>query len=145
MYLDKALLFSHAQKITKSQSSENCLDLGVTEGTGMPVFPTVQVVEGFAGIETLTVHIQSSNADKPLTELAESDWQTILSSQVLTLAEVAKPCSLAFGSLPPHAGKYLRMYYEIDGGTGQEGQEASSAGIATQGAITAGLVLDRQS
>ncbi len=131
MYLDKELLFSHAQKITKSQASEKCLDLGVMEGTGMPIFPTVQVVEGFAGLETLTVHIQSSNADKPLESLAESDWQTILSSKVLAAEDVAKPCSLAFGSLPPKAGKYLRVYYEVD--------EAASAG-----AITAGLVLDRQ-
>lgn len=131
MYLDKELLFSHAQKITKSQASEKCLDLGVMEGTGMPIFPTVQVAEGFAGLETLTVHIQSSNADKPLESLAESDWQTILSSKVLAAEDVAKSCSLAFGSLPPKAGKYLRVYYEVD--------EAASAG-----AITAGLVLDRQ-
>lgn len=131
MYLDKELLFSHAQKITKSGASEKCLDLGVMEGTGMPIFPTVQIVEGFAGLETLTVHIQSSNADKALADLAESDWQTILSSQVLAAKDVATPCSLAFGSLPPSAGKYLRVYYEVDE-------------TATAGAITAGLVLDRQ-
>ncbi len=137
MYLDKALLFSHAQKITKSEASDNILDLGGMEGTGMPVFPTVQVVEGFAGIETLTVHIQSSNADKSVADLAESDWQTILSSQTLALKDVAKPCSLVFGSLPPKAGKYLRVYYEIDAG-------AETQGAAVKGAITAGLVLDRQ-
>lgn len=138
MYLDKELLFSHAQKITKSQACESILDLGVTEGTGMPVFPTVQVVEGFAGLTTLTVHIQSSNADKAMADLAESDWQTILSSQTLAAEDIAKPCSLAFGSLPPNAGKYLRVYYEVDAGV-------ETPGTATAGAITAGLVLDRQS
>ena len=41
MYLDKALLFSHTQKITKSEVSDNILDLGGMEGTGMPIFPAV--------------------------------------------------------------------------------------------------------
>lgn len=137
MYLDKELLFSHAQKITKSQASEKILDLGTMEGTGMPIFPTVQVVEGFAGLETLTVHIQSSNADKAMADLTESDWHTILSGQALALKDIAKPCSLAFGSLPPKTGKYLRAYYEVDAG-------AETQGAAAAGAITAGLVLDRQ-
>ena len=131
MYLDAELLFSHAQKITATQRSEKCLDLGVTEGTGMPVFPFVQVVEGFAGLTSLTVHIQSSNADKAMADLTEGDWQTVLSSQKLALADIKKPCSLAFGSLPPRTGKYLRIQYEVEG-------------TATAGAMTAGLVLDRQ-
>lgn len=134
MYLDAELLFSHAQKITATQNSAKVLDLGTMEGSGMPIFPFVQVVEGFTGLTSLTVHIQSSNADKAMAGLAESDWQTILSSQKMLSADIAKPCSLAFGSLPPKAGKYLRVQYEVD---------AAEAG-AVKGAVTAGLVLDRQ-
>lgn len=135
MYLDAELLFSQAQKITASQASEKSLDLGSMEGTGMPILPFVHVVEGFAGLNSLTVHIQSSSADKAMEDLAESDWQTILSSQKLLAADIAKPCSLAFGSLPPKAGRYLRIKYEAD--------TAETAG-GVKGAITAGLVLDRQ-
>lgn len=135
MYLDAELLFSHAQKITASQVSDKCLDLGAMEGTGMPIFPFVQVVEGFAEITSLTVHIQSSNAGKAMADLTESDWETILSSQKMLLADIAKPCSLAFGSLPPKAGKYLRIKYEVDAADSTEG---------TSGAVTAGLALDRQ-
>lgn len=134
MYLDAELLFSHAQKITATQNSTNVLDLGTMEGDGMPIFPFVQVVEGFTGLTSLTVHIQSSNADKAMADLAESDWQTILSSQKMLSADIAKPCSLAFGSLPPKAGKYLRVQYEVD---------AAETGTV-KGAVTAGLVLDRQ-
>lgn len=135
MYLDAALLFSHVQKITASQNSEKSLDLGVMEGTGMPIFPFVQVVEGFSGITSLTVHIQSSHADKAMADLTEDDWQTILSSQKLPLADITKPCSLAFGSLPPKAGRYLRIKYEVEKTESQEN---------AQGSVTAGLVLDRQ-
>lgn len=135
MYLDAELLFSHAQKITASQASDKCLNLGTMEGTGMPIFPFVQVVEGFAGITSLTVHIQSSNADKAMADLTESDWETILSSPKMLQADIAKPCSLAFGSLPPKAGKYLRIKYEVD---------AAEAAETVKGAVTAGLVLDRQ-
>ncbi len=131
MYLDAELLFSHAQKITATQNSEKCLDLGAMEGTGMPIFPFVQVVEGFAGLTSLTVHIQSSNADKAMAELTEDDWQTVLSGQKLPLSDITKPCSLAFGSLPPRSGKYLRIKYEVEG-------------TAAKGAVTAGLALDRQ-
>lgn len=134
MYLDAELLFSHAQKITATQNSAKVLDLGTMEGSGMPIFPFVQVVEGFTGLTSLTVHIQSSNADKAMADLAESDWQTILSSQKMLSADIAKPCSLAFGSLPPKAGKYLRVQYEVD---------AAETGTV-KGAVTAGLVLDRQ-
>lgn len=137
MYIDAELLFSHAQKITVSQASDKILDLGAMEGTGMPILPFVHVVEGFAGLTSLTVHIQSAHADKAMDELAESDWQTVLSSQKLLAADIAKPCSLAFGSLPPKAGRYLRVKYEVDA----EGTEAAGA---AKGAITAGLVLDRQ-
>lgn len=135
MYLDAELLFSHAQKITASQVSDKSLDIGSMEGTGMPILPFVHIVEGFAGLASLTVHIQSSNADKAMENLAESDWQTILSSQKLLPADIAKPCSLAFGSLPPKSGRYLRVKYEVDG--------TETTGAA-KGAITAGLVLDRQ-
>lgn len=135
MYLDAELLFSHAQKITAAQNSTNVLDLGTMEGTGMPIFPFVQVVEGFTGATSLTVHIQSSNADKAMADLTESDWQTILSSQKMLSADIAKPCSLAFGSLPPKAGRYLRVQYEVD---------AAEATETVNGAVTAGLVLDRQ-
>lgn len=134
MYLDAELLFSHAQKITASQASDKILDLGVMEGAGMPILPFVHVVESFAGLTSLTVHIQSANADKAMDELAESDWQTILSSQKLLPADIAKPCSLAFGSLPPKAGRYLRVKYEAE----------AEAAETVKGAITAGLVLDRQ-
>ena len=120
MYLDAELLFSHVQKISTSQCSDKTLDLGVQEGGGMPVFPFVQIVEGFGGLVSLTVHIQSADSGKPLAELAEEDWRTILSS---------KPCSVGFGSLPPRAGRYLRVFYEVEG-------------AAAKGALTAGLVLD---
>jgi|GEM_PF-1692851 hypothetical protein len=129
MYLDAELLFSHVQKISTSQCSDKTIDLGVQEGGGMPVFPFVQIVEGFGGLVSLTVHIQSADSGKPLAELAEEDWRTILSSKPLPLAEIEKPCSVGFGSLPPRAGRYLRVFYEVEG-------------AAAKGALTAGLVLD---
>ncbi|MDE5680753.1 MAG: hypothetical protein K2I05_00170 [Mailhella sp.] len=129
MYLDAELLFSHAQKISTSQYSDKTLDLGGQEGGGTPVFPLVQIVEGFGGLVSLTVHIQSADGGKPFAELTEEDWRTVLSSKPLPLAEIEKPCSVGFGSLPPRAGRYLRVFYEVEG-------------AAAKGALTAGLVLD---
>lgn len=132
MYLDAELLFSHSQKITVTAGSDNVLDLGgigSIENGGMPVFPLVQITEGFEGLVSLTVHIQSCRKE---TKPEEGDWQTIMSSKVLPLAEISKPCSVGFGSLPPKAGNYLRVLYEVDG-------------TAAKGAVTSALVLDRQS
>lgn len=132
MYLDAELLFSHNQKITETAVSDKMLDLGGTgsaENGGMPVFPLVQVTEGFEGLTSLTVHIQSC---RKAAQPEEGEWQTIMSSAVLPLAEIAKPCSVGFGSLPPKAGNWLRVRYEVEG-------------TAAKGAVTAALVTDRQS
>lgn len=126
MYLDAQLLFSDKQKITQSAASEKVLDMGDNENS-MPVYPLVQVTQGFEGLTSLTVHIQSAEKENP----EEGDWQNIMTAPKLSAKDMEKPCTVSFGSLPPKAGRKLRVWYEAEG-------------TATKGAVTAGLVLDRQ-
>ena len=128
MYLDAELLFSQNQKITETANSDKTVNLGTTVGSGMPVYPLVQITQGFEGLTSLTVHIQSCSKDS---EPDDGDFETVMSSKKLALADIQKPCGVAFGSLPPKSGNYLRVRYEVEG-------------TATKGAVTAALVLDRQ-
>ena len=128
MYIDKELMFSQNQKITVTASSTNTINLENTEGQGMPVYPFVQVVEAFAGLTSLIVHIQSAKKE---TTPNDGDFTTIMSSKKYTIQELAKTQSIGFGSLPPLSGNYLRIKYEVEG-------------TATKGAITAGIALDKQ-
>lgn len=127
MYLDSQLLFSQNQKITQTAVSEKTVSAGDC-GSGLPVYPLVQITEGFEGLTALTVHIQAADKESP----EEQDWQTIMSSKKYAAEDVQKPCTVSFGSLPPETGKILRVRYEAEG-------------TASKGAVTAALVLDRQS
>ncbi len=128
MYIDKELIFSQNQKITGTANSTKTINLENTEGQGMPVYPFVQVVEAFTGLTSLVIHIQSAKKNSTPND---GDFATIMSSKKYTAQELSKTQSIGFGSLPPLAGNYLRVKYEVEG-------------TATKGAITAGIVLNKQ-
>lgn len=129
MYIDATLLFSYKQAITATTTSEKILDVQ-SVGSGLPVYPLVQIETPFENLTSLGVLIQASHA-ATRADITEASWNTIAENAPLTQDEINSTRTLNFGSLPPDSGNFLRLKYEV-------------TGTPTKGNITATLVLDRQ-
>ncbi|GGE55686.1 hypothetical protein GCM10007276_35950 [Agaricicola taiwanensis] len=144
MIFDKTTLFSDAQAVTASAASTHVVDLGATDrvlgasanlrrdiGRGTPVPLSVQVVEDFAGLTSLTVAIQTSDD-----AAFGSGVTTHASSGAVPVAELKAGWTSTLHYMPP-AGpegmkRYLRLNYTVAGSN------------ASSGKITAGVTFGHQ-
>lgn len=125
MSFDAENMFSEVQKLTVSAPSAHTVKAGANVGEGAPVFVSFFVAEALQGATGLAVHVQ--DADKP-----EGPFATIQSTGELPVASLHKGAVVHMGSLPPVSKAYLRLQYAV-------------SGTASAGAVTAGLVTNRQS
>lgn len=138
MIIDTSLVFSDGQAVTASAASTNTLDLGTT---GIPRLATtplvrdiglapaldlsVSVAQGFAGLTSLQVSVQTSPDG--------TTWTTALSGAVIPAAQLTS--GYLFDTpkrVETATARYLRLYYTV-------------VGTATQGTINAAIVAARQS
>ena len=129
MILDANTLFSNAQAITASAGSDNAVDAGADRdvGGGRPVEVFAQVVEDFATLTSLKVGLQTAD------DAAFAAPVTLQETAAIPAASLKAGYQFALSTLPKGCRRYLRLYYTVAGTA------------ATAGAVTAGLVLDRQS
>lgn len=137
MIFDTSLIFSNAQAITTSTASTNAIDLGTTGtpfgafnplvrdiGRGVPLDIVVDVVQAFAGLASLQVAVQMSPD--------AVNWTTVDTGPVVPAAAL----QLGYQFMAPRRiefanQRYLQLFYTV-------------VGTATQGAITAAIVANRQ-
>ena len=125
MYLDHSLLFSDKQAVTTTAASTNVIEAVANAGSGYSVYPTVSVTAPFTGLTSIAFELQDSDTKN-------GAFETIASTGAIVLADLNSSKFLAnFGSVPPKTKKFLRMNYLV-------------TGTASSGAITSGIVLDRQ-
>lgn len=124
MYFDAQNLFSDKQALTATAVSANVVKVTENVGAGEPIFVSIHVVENFVGLTSLNVQIQSADS-------ATGTFQTIQETRAIPLADLNSGEVINIGSLPPKTGQFLRLNYVV-------------AGTATAGAVTAGIVWDKQ-
>jgi hypothetical protein len=144
MIFDKTTLFSDAQAVTASAASTNVVDLGPVDrvagtsaplrrdiGRGTPIPLSVQVVEPFAGLTSLTVSVQTSD-DAGF----GSGVVTHASSGAVPVADLKAGWTSTLNYVPPAgpAGmkRYLRLNYTVTGSN------------ASAGKVTAGVTMGHQ-
>lgn len=132
--------FSVAQVITAGAISTNVIDLGqpgtpayaqgpivrdIGKGTPIPIL--IQVVQDFATLTSLTIHIETSdNADLSSSDIA-------LTIGTIPLANLVAGYKVALQFLPNNINRrYLGLRYSIGGSN------------PTAGAITAGITMGNQ-
>lgn len=139
MIYDNSLLLSDAQAVTASAASTNVIDLGATGtpfgGAAMtrdigigcePVVLSVRVTTTFATLTSLAVSVQTSPDN--------STWTSISTGAAIAAASLVAGYQFDVPARFPEGTKarYVRLYYTVAGSN------------ATAGAITAGVVADRQ-
>ena len=124
MIIDKTNLLSENQAVTATAASANIIDLGVSRdiGRGTPVPLLVQVTEAFDELTSLTVTVQTDDAEGFGTAKD-------LTSQTMLLADLVKGKQFDFLILPTGIKRYLRLNYTVVGDT------------PTTGKITAGVTM----
>lgn len=136
MILDIQSLFSDAQAVTVTAASTNILDTGVNaeKGRGTPIPLLVQVVTTFTagGAATMTVALQCDG------DVAFGSAQTLWTSAAIAVATLVAGYRFLIDKVPEHVAekadsRYLRFNYTI------------ATGPMTAGAISAGIVMGRQS
>jgi len=125
MILDEQGLFSDEQAVTDSAASDNIIKTNGDIGKGTPVPILIQVTEAFAGLTSLTVSIQTDDAEN------FSNAVTLASSGAVPAASLTNGYRFPIKFLPSGIKKYLRLYYTVTGSN-------ASAGKITAG-ITDGL------
>ena len=134
MILDLNALFSNAQAITADAASTNVIDLGapgvipygniqLQRNFGIKEIPLlIQVVEDFATLTSLTVHVQCDTSD------AFGSPKNLISHTV-AVAELVAGYIFPIDKLPRSIDeRYIRLYFDVAGSN------------ATAGKITAGIV-----
>lgn len=135
MIIDKNLLFSDAQAITGTARSTNVIDMGAI-AAGSNLGKGNEDVEVFVQVVT-TMDSSGEAATLTVTLCTDSD-ETISNGTVLQStaaipeATLVAGYQLSLGRVPVNALRYLDLNYTV----GTEN--------FTSGAITAGLILDRQ-
>ena len=127
MYLDKQTLFSKSQAITDEALSTNIYDTGSTKdsGPGYPVEVFVLTTASFNNLTSITFSLQT-DADAAFSDPVN------LQDVTVALAGLTAGQKITFSVLPEKCERYLRMNYNVNGTN------------PSTGAITAGLILDRQ-
>lgn len=127
MYLDKQTLFSENQAITADAVSTNIYDTGSAKdsGPGYPVEVFVLVKAAFNNLTSLTFSLQTAT-DAAFTSPVN------LQDVTVALAGLTAGAKVSFSVLPEGCLRYLRLNYNVNGTN------------PSTGAITAGLILDRQ-
>ena len=124
MIFDAHTLFSDKQTITGTAVSTNVVCATDNVGDGEPVYVSIHKTTPFAGLTSLTVEVQSAAA-------ATGPWTTFDRTEPITLANLNARKCINMGCVPPRSAKFLRLNYTV-------------AGTASAGAVTAGLVLNKQ-
>jgi hypothetical protein len=141
MIFDKQSLFSDAQAITATAVSTNVIDQGATGtpiggsvalardlGAGGPVPIRIQVTEAFATLTSLTVSIQTSDAED-----FGSGVVTVGSTAAIAAADLIAGKVFSLQYVPQGTDKrYVRLNYTVAGSD------------ATAGKVTAGIVTGHQ-
>ena len=121
MILDEQGLFSDAQAVTASAASTNVIKTNGDIGKGTPVEVLIQVDTAFATLTSLTVSVQTDDAEN------FSNAVTLASSGAVAAASLTKGYRFPIKFLPSGIKKYLRLYYTVTGSN------------ASAGKITAGI------
>lgn len=131
MYIDKQALFSDDQAITVDAESTNFIDLGddaseiqaIVEKGDIDVL--VQVTTALTGGTSLAVRLDTSDSS------TFSTSTTLLQTAAIAAASLVEGYQFRLGKLPIGTLRYIRTYYDV-------------VGTFSAGAVTAALVLDRQ-
>jgi hypothetical protein len=131
----KQLTFSDDQAVTATAASTNVIDTGepgtvvgsdtaLTRdiGPGSQVPLLVQVTEDFATLTSLTVSLETDDAE------GFGTVETLATSPAIPVASLKAGYKFVFRHIPPGAKRYLRLKYTVAGSS------------ATAGKITAGVV-----
>lgn len=127
--IDKQALFSDAQAITVTAYSDYGIDLGargakVPLGAENPSEIMLQVITDFDGLGTIYVSLQTAD------NTSFTNAITIATTETLDLNQLRAGRYFRLGQLP-RCMQYIRLYYVV-------------TGTKTAGAITAGLVTEKQ-
>lgn len=131
MILDKQNLFSEDQAVTVTANSTNIIDLGnddsavqaLNEKGELELF--VQVTTAFANATSMSVTLTSDDSSTFASET------TVLASAAVAEASLVAGYQFKLGKLPRINEQYIRLTYTV-------------VGTHNAGAVTAGLILDRQ-
>ena len=116
MIMDKNLIFSEEQKIAGTTSSTT-LDLKAPgDAVGQELIIRAIVTEGFAGLSTLQINIQTAVTPEGLA--------TVLSTAALPPAKLTRGAEVLCIRVPKGLRRYIRLTYTV-------------SGTATAGAVTA--------
>jgi len=136
MIFDMQSLFSDAQAITVTAVSTNVLDTGVSRemgrGTQIPLLAQVVTTFTAGGAATLTVAFQVDS------DVAFGSAQTLYTSAAIAVATLVAGYRVLLDRVPEHTAakadaRYWRFNYTV------------ATGPMTAGALTAGIVMGRQS
>lgn len=109
MILDEQGLFSNNQKITATAVSTNVLYLGNCEVSfGTPVEVFIQITEDFNNLTSLSVKVQTSDAEN-------FDTAVDLIEQTILLANLKKGTVSSIKFLPKGNLGYMRLVYTVIG------------------------------
>lgn len=134
MLIDKENLLSYKQEITTTANSTNVIDLGPNHWAGasgndreIPLFLHVDEAFTAGGAATMTVTLQSSNAEN----MASPKTHSV--SQTFALADLAQPKRMPLNfAIPPDTLRYVRATYTV------------ATGPMTAGKLTFGVTTSRQ-
>lgn len=127
MILDSQALYSDDQVVTTTADSTNILDLAKNSGPGEPVRLLIQVTADFAGGTDITIDLETDD------NTGFSSLSTIASTPTIVLADLVAGYEFSILFIPNDIEQYSRLEYTVTGT------------MTGGGAITAGIVFDRQS
>ena len=131
MIIDKQALFSDDQEITTSCISDNVYDCGPDEGmiqelVDSGIIIALIVTTAFVGGLELYISLQTDDDENFLTT------ETLFYTRELIIDQLTTGKMFRVDYLPIGISRYLRLYYHVNG-------------TMTAGAISASLVVDKQS
>lgn len=141
MILDKQNMFSEAQAVTADAGSTNIIDTqssayvtafnnaSILRDVGNALDPNLRVfacvTTSFATIVSMNIILQTD------ADVAFGSPVVLWTSRLFLLAEMVAGFQFPLPNVPSKCERYLRLFYDVNTS-------------ATAGAITAGLVLDKQ-
>lgn len=119
MIIDKELMFSENQKVTTTANSTNAVDFKEPgDAVGQELTFHVIASEGFAGLTTLQVKIQTGDTD--------SSFEDVLYTAPIPVAKLTRGAEIFKVRVPSGLKRFVRLNY-------------TTSGTASAGAITAFL------